>query len=294
MAASIIDGAAIASQIKDEVRQQTADLRERHDVIPGLAFLIVGNDPASMAYVRSKGRACEYCGFQSLTETMPVDATQTRVLEQIDSWNIDPEIHGILVQLPLPGHISEFKIINAIYPHKDVDGFHPVNVGKLVIGQEGFRPCTPAGIQELLVRSGVETAGKHVVVVGRSNIVGKPIANMMVQKMANANSVVTIVHTAAPDISVYTRQADILIVAAGRANAVTADMVKDGVVVIDVGINQVDDPSTEKGYRLVGDVDFAGVRERASAITPVPKGVGPMTIAMLMQNTLLAAQRSVA
>jgi methylenetetrahydrofolate dehydrogenase (NADP+) / methenyltetrahydrofolate cyclohydrolase len=292
MPARIIDGASIASQIKDEVRQEAIALREKHDLVPGLAFLLVGNDPASQSYVRSKGRACDYCGFHSLTETLPAEAAEAQVLELIDSWNADPEIHGILVQLPLPLQINEFKVINAIFPRKDVDGFHPMNVGKLVIGQECFRPCTPSGIQELLVRSGIETAGKHTVVVGRSNIVGKPIANMMLQKAANANAVVTVVHTAAPDIGLYTRQADILIVAAGRVNAITADMVKDGVAVIDVGINEVPDSASAKGYRLVGDVDFEGVKERASAITPVPKGVGPMTIAMLMHNTLLAARRS--
>jgi methylenetetrahydrofolate dehydrogenase (NADP+)/methenyltetrahydrofolate cyclohydrolase len=206
--------------------------------------------------------------------------------------NADPRIHGILVQLPLPNHVDEDRVIEAISPRKDVDGFHPINVGKLVIGQECFLPCTPAGIQELLVRYNIETAGRHVVVVGRSNIVGKPIANILLQKAAGANAVVTITHSAAPDISVYTRQADVLIVATGRVNTVTADMVKEGVVVIDVGINRVDDTSAPRGYRLVGDVDFEAVRKKAAFITPVPGGVGVMTIAMLMKNTYQSALRS--
>ncbi|MBL0175352.1 MAG: bifunctional methylenetetrahydrofolate dehydrogenase/methenyltetrahydrofolate cyclohydrolase FolD [Ignavibacteria bacterium] len=293
MPATIIDGAAIAATIKDEVRRDTALLKERHDVTPGLAFLLVGDNPASRSYVRSKGRACEYVGFHSHTVERPADCSEADVLEQIDAWNTDPDIHGILVQLPLPDHIDENKVINAISPRKDVDGFHPISVGRLVIGQETFRPCTPAGIQELLLRSGIDPSGKHVVVVGRSNIVGKPIANILLQKAPGANAIVTVAHTAAADLASLTRQADILIAAIGRPRAITADMVKQGAVVIDVGINQVPDASTEKGYRLVGDVDFDAVKEKASAITPVPRGVGPMTIAMLMQNTLHAAQRTV-
>jgi methylenetetrahydrofolate dehydrogenase (NADP+)/methenyltetrahydrofolate cyclohydrolase len=293
MQSKIIDGSAIAASIKDEIRDLTAALRERTRVVPGLAFLLVGDNAASQTYVRSKERACEYCGFHSSTVTMPSSATEEDILARIDNWNIDPDIHGILVQLPLPGHVDEDRIIEAISPLKDVDGFHPVNMGKLVIGLESFHPCTPAGIQQLLSRTGVETTGKHVVVVGRSNIVGKPIANMLLQKSAGANAVVTVVHSAAPDIGEYTRQADILIVATGKVNTVTADMVKDGVVVIDVGINRVADPSVEKGYRIVGDVDFDGVSPKAAAITPVPRGVGPMTIAMLMQNTYQAALRAV-
>jgi methylenetetrahydrofolate dehydrogenase (NADP+) / methenyltetrahydrofolate cyclohydrolase len=293
MPAKIIDGAAIAAAIKDEAKKEAALLKERSDVVPGLAFLIVGNNPGSVSYVRSKEKACAYCGYHSTTVSLPATASQTDVLEQIDSWNVDTEIHGILVQLPLPPHIDENIIINAIYPAKDVDGFHPVNVGKLVIGQECLRPCTPAGIQELILRSGIETKGKHVVVAGRSNIVGKPIANIMLQKSAGANSVVTIVHTAASDIGEYTRQADILIVAIGRPGAVTGEMVKEGVAVIDVGINRVEDATAPRGYRLVGDVDFESVSLKASAISPVPGGVGPMTIAMLMKNTLAAAKRKV-
>ena len=288
----IIDGKAISSAIKEEVRALTSELSRQHGIVPGLAFLLVGDNPASQSYVRSKERACEFCGFHSTTVTMPSSATEQDILARIDAWNIDPDIHGILVQLPLPAHVHEDRVIEAISPRKDVDGFHPVNVGKLVIGQETFLPCTPAGIQELLIRSGIETAGKHVVVVGRSNIVGKPIANILLQKAAGANAIVTVAHSAAEDLSMYTRSADILIVATGRVNTVTADMVKDGAVVIDVGINRVDDPTRERGYRIVGDVDFEAVRERSSAITPVPGGVGPMTIAMLMRNTYRSAQRS--
>ncbi len=290
MPAELIDGKAIAARIKDEVRRQTSELRTKHGIVPGLAFLLVGDDPASMAYVRSKGRACEYCGFHSTTIEKPAMTTQDEVLGIIDHWNIDPEIHGILVQMPLPAHIDESLVIEAIHPRKDVDGFHPVNVGKLVVGQDAFRPCTPAGIQEMLLRSNIETAGKHVVIVGRSNIVGKPVANILLQKARGANAIVTVTHSGAPDLGYYTRMADILIVAAGRPGMVTADMVKDGVVVVDVGINRVDDPSRERGYRLTGDVEFETVAPKAAAITPVPGGVGPMTIAMLMQNTLQAAQ----
>lgn len=292
MQSNIIDGKAISAAIREEVRDQVGILKEQHRIVPGLAFLLVGDNAASQSYVRSKERACEYCGFHSTTVTLPATASEEEILARVDNWNIDPDIHGILVQLPLPDHVNEDRVIESISPLKDVDGFHPVNVGKLVIGQEALLPCTPAGIHQLILRSGIETAGKHVVVVGRSNIVGKPIANILLQKAAGANAVVTVAHSAAPDIAAYTRQADILIVATGRVDTVTADMVKDGVVVIDVGINRVEDASREKGYRIVGDVDYDGVGTKAAAITPVPGGVGPMTIAMLMQNTLTAARRA--
>ncbi|MBI5646005.1 MAG: bifunctional methylenetetrahydrofolate dehydrogenase/methenyltetrahydrofolate cyclohydrolase FolD [Ignavibacteriae bacterium] len=294
MSAQILDGAALAAVIKEEVRLETITLRERRDVRPGLAFLLVGDNPASRSYVRSKGRACDTCGFHSTTVEMSAETTQLSVLEQIDAWNLDPDIHGILVQLPLPAHIDEDKVINAISPRKDVDGFHPVNVGRLVIGQTALRPCTPAGIQELLVRNGIETDGRRVVIVGRSNIVGKPLANMLMQKGPGANAIVTVAHSGAEDLAAVTREADILIVAIGRPAFITGHMVKEGAVVIDVGINQVDDPDSAKGYRIVGDVHAESVSAVASALTPVPGGVGPMTIAMLMKNTLLAAQRSVA
>ncbi|MCB2205920.1 bifunctional 5,10-methylene-tetrahydrofolate dehydrogenase/5,10-methylene-tetrahydrofolate cyclohydrolase [bacterium] len=290
----IIDGRAISASIKDEARERATRLKAEHGIVPGLAVLLVGEDPASQSYVRSKERACEYCGFHSTTVTMPATATEQEILSRVDTWNIDPDIHGILVQLPLPAHVNEDRVIEAVSPLKDVDGFHPINVGKLVIGQETLLPCTPAGIQQLLIRSGVETAGKHVVVVGRSNIVGKPIANILLQKAAGANAIVTVAHSAASDLGKLTRQADILIVATGMPDTVTGEMVKEGVVVIDVGMNRVEDATRERGYRLTGDVDFDAVAEKASKITPVPGGVGPMTIAMLMQNTCNAAIRAAA
>ncbi len=287
--AKIIDGKAIAETIKQEVAERTRRLKEANGLTPGLAFLLVGENPASQVYVRMKGKACEKVGFHSVTLEKPANISQREVLEIIGNWNRDPAIHGILVQLPLPSRIDENAVIEAIDPRKDVDGFHPVNMGKLVVGVPALRPCTPAGIQELLIRTNVELRGKHVVVVGRSNIVGKPIANMLLQKKPHANAIVTVCHTAAEDIAMYTRQADVLIAAMGRPEVITGNMVKPGCVVIDVGVNRVDDPTREKGYRLAGDVDFASVEPVASAITPVPGGVGPMTIAMLMQNTYQAA-----
>ncbi|MDZ7763963.1 MAG: tetrahydrofolate dehydrogenase/cyclohydrolase catalytic domain-containing protein [Melioribacteraceae bacterium] len=251
----------------------------------------MGDDPASSVYVRSKNKACAKIGMHSKIEQLSADTSEKELLNLVEKYNNDPDYHGILVQLPLPKQINEDKVIESISPAKDVDGFHPVNVGNLVIGKDTFYPCTPHGIVELLKRYKIETKGKHVVVVGRSNIVGKPIANMMFQKKEGANSIVTVCHSAANDLKQFTKQADILIAAIGRAKFITAEMVKDDVVVIDVGINRVDDPSTEKGYRLVGDVDFDAVKEKASYITPVPKGVGPMTIAMLLKDTFTAYQK---
>lgn len=285
----IIDGKKISQEIKQEVKQATAEFRKERGYAPGLAFILVGENPASQSYVNSKGKACEEIGFHSVTERVPASTTEADVLAMIDRFNKDEKIHGILVQLPLPKHINEQKVIEAISPAKDVDGFHPMSVGKMMIGLETFLPCTPYGIVELLKRSNIDSSGKHVVVVGRSNIVGKPIANMLVQKKPWANAIVTIAHTAAKDIAYYTKQADILIAAVGVPFAVTKEMLKPGVVVIDVGINRIEDKAAKNGSRLVGDVDFEGVKEIASAITPVPGGVGPMTIAMLMVNTLKAA-----
>ncbi|NUN68786.1 MAG: bifunctional methylenetetrahydrofolate dehydrogenase/methenyltetrahydrofolate cyclohydrolase FolD [Bacteroidetes bacterium] len=285
----IIDGKKISQEIKQEVKQATAIFRKERGYAPGLAFILVGENPASQSYVNSKGKACEEIGFHSVTERVPATTTEAEVLAMIDRFNKDERIHGILVQLPLPKHINEQKVIEAIAPAKDVDGFHPMSVGKMMIGLETFLPCTPYGIVELLKRSGIDPSGKHVVVVGRSNIVGKPIANMLVQKKPWANAIVTIAHTAAKDIAAYTKQADILIAAVGVPFAITKEMLKPGVVVIDVGINRIEDAAAKNGSRLVGDVDFEGVKEIASAITPVPGGVGPMTIAMLMVNTLRAA-----
>ncbi len=288
--ARIIDGKAIAEDMRRELRSEVAELTE-HGTTPGLAAILVGDDPSSHLYVRSKERACAQVGIRSDVYRLPATTPQADLLALIDELNRKRTVHGILVQVPLPSHIDENAVILRISPDKDVDGFHPVNVGKMVIGQPAFLPCTPHGCKVLLERSGVETSGKHVVVVGRSNIVGKPLANIMLQKEKGANAIVTVCHTAAPDISVYTRQADILVAAAGRANLITGDMVKEGVVVIDVGNNPIEDPTVKSGTRFIGDVDFASVEPKAAAITPVPGGVGPMTITMLMYNTVLSARR---
>jgi methylenetetrahydrofolate dehydrogenase (NADP+) / methenyltetrahydrofolate cyclohydrolase len=292
MPAAIIDGKTIAADIKREVQEGVERMKKEKGVIPGLGFILVGDDPGSQSYVRSKGKTCAELGFLSETVRLPEEASEKEVLTQIAAWNHDPKMHGILVQLPLPRQINEQHVIEAIDPRKDVDGFSPINVGRLVIGMECFLPCTPAGIQEMLKRSGNDPAGKHVVVVGRSNIVGKPVANILLQKQLGANAVVTVAHTAARDIGHYTRDADILIAAVGKPGMITGAMIKPGAVVIDVGINRIPDPSTKTGTRLVGDVDFASALEVAGAISPVPGGVGLMTIAMLMRNTLLAAERS--
>lgn len=291
MSARIIDGKKIADEIKAAVKRDGEKLKAEKGVVPGLGFILVGENPASQVYVRMKGKACDEVGFYSVTEKMAADTPETVVLIKIEEWNNDPKIHGILVQLPLPKQINEERVVQSVDPRKDVDGFHPINVGKLVMGRETFRPCTPAGVQELLLRSGVDPSGKHIVVVGRSNIVGKPVANILLQKQKGANAVVTVCHTGAKDLSLYTKQADILIAAMGQPECITGEMVKPGAVVVDVGVNRIDDPSAKNGYRLVGDVHFASASQVASAITPVPGGVGPMTIAMLMKNTLLAAQR---
>ena len=281
----ILDGKKIAQDIRSEIKSDIEKFKSEGGGVPGLVTILVGDNPASQIYVRNKIKACEEVGMKTKAETPSADITETELLNLINRYNRDPEYHGILVQLPLPKHIDEDKIIESVSPNKDVDGFHPINVGKLVIGKETFRSCTPAGIQELLIRYKIETKGKHVVVLGRSNIVGKPIANIMLQKKEYANSIVTVCHSAAKNLSDYTKQADILIAAIGSAQFVKADMVKDGVVVIDVGINRIEDKSKSSGFRVVGDVDFDKVSKKASYITPVPGGVGPMTIAMLLKNT---------
>jgi methylenetetrahydrofolate dehydrogenase (NADP+)/methenyltetrahydrofolate cyclohydrolase len=292
--AELIDGAAIAREIRDEVARETAALVAR-GVRPGLAVILVGDDPASAVYVQSKGKACEEAGMHSVTIRLPASTTEGELLAHVDALNADPAIHGILVQMPLPKQIDPDVVIRRIRPDKDVDGFHPVNVGKNLIGdRDGFVPCTPAGVQELLLRSGVETRGAECVIVGRSNIVGKPMMALMVQSGRGANATVTVCHSATRDLAAHTTRADILIVAAGRPRMITGDMVKPGATVIDVGINRVEDPSTKSGYRLVGDVDFESARQVASRITPVPKGVGPMTIAMLLSNTVRAARQALA
>lgn len=286
--AEIIDGKKISCEIREKLKLKTEDFKKKYDSVPGLAVVLAGDDPASAVYVRMKGRACDEAGIRSFQYILPKEISEHELLSLIDQLNSDDKVNGILVQLPLPDHISENSVINAIIPEKDVDGFHPVNTGKLVAGEDCFYPCTPLGIQELIYRYVKNLEGKHLVVVGRSNIVGKPVANMMLQKNDRANCVVTVCHTAAPDISVYTKQADILVVAAGRPGTVTGNMVKEGVVVIDVGVNRIPDPADGRKTKLIGDVDFESVSVKASAITPVPGGVGPMTIAMLLSNTVKA------
>ena len=282
----LIDGKKVSEDIKLEIKTEIDKLRLAGKRVPGLVVILIGDNPASESYVKNKARSCTEIGMKSVLERRNADCTEAELLELIESYNQNPDFDGILVQLPLPKHIDEKKIIHAIAPKKDVDGFHPVSVGNLVIGDDTFYPCTPAGIQELLKRYDISPSGKHVVVVGRSNIVGKPIANMMFQKKPFANAVVTICHTGASDLSLFTKQADILIAAVGVPDFIRGDMVREGCVVIDVGINRIEDASRKSGYRLTGDVDFESVAPKASFITPVPGGVGPMTIAMLLSNTL--------
>jgi methylenetetrahydrofolate dehydrogenase (NADP+) / methenyltetrahydrofolate cyclohydrolase len=291
--AELIDGRAIAKKVRAEVAERAKELAKR-GVRPGLAVVLVGDDPASAVYVSAKGKATEEAGMHSLTVRLDADTSQEELLAQVDALNSDPRIHGILVQMPLPKQIDPDTIIRAIDPAKDVDGFHPVNVGKMLKGErDGFIPCTPAGIQLLLKESGVKTPGKNCVVIGRSNIVGKPMAALMMQDRENANCTVTVCHRHTTDLRAHTLTADILIVAAGRPGVVTGEMVKRGAVVIDVGTNRVADPKVKGGTKLQGDVDFESVREVASKITPVPGGVGPMTIAMLMANTVRAAEMTI-
>ena len=289
MTAQLISGTEIAKQIREELKQEIEDLKEKHNLVPGLATVLVGEDPASQVYVGQKEKTSLALGIYSERHDLSALTGQKELMALIDKLNKDPKIHGILVQLPLPKHINETEVLYAIDPKKDVDGFHPVNVGKLMIGEPDYLPCTPHGIQQLLIRAGVKIAGAEVVVLGRSNIVGKPIANILLQKREGANATVTVCHTGTKDISFHTKRADILIVAAGKPKAVTADMVKEGVVVIDVGVNRIGKTAEGKAI-LVGDVDFDAVKEKASAITPVPGGVGPMTITMLMLNTVRAAK----
>jgi len=289
MTAQLIKGAEVAAQIREELKQEIADLKAKHNVVPGLVTVLVGADPASQVYVGQKEKTSKELGIYSERYDLPADTSQEDLLKLVDKLNKDPKINGILVQLPLPKGLNEGEVLYAIDPKKDVDGFHPVNVGKLMIGEPDYLPCTPAGIQQLLIRSGTQIEGAEVVVVGRSNIVGKPIANMLLQKAEGANATVTICHTRTKDMAFHTKRADILIVAAGKPKAVTGDMVKEGVVVIDVGVNQIG--TTAEGKRiLAGDVDFDTVSPKAKAITPVPGGVGPMTITMLMMNTVKAAK----
>ena len=293
MTAKILDGKALAEEIRGEVATGVAEMKQKHGVTPGLAAVLVGDDPASAIYVRNKRRACDEVGMVSDTFLMPADSTNEQVLARVQALNGDPRFHGILVQLPMPPQIDERLIIESLDPTKDVDGLHPFNVGKLVQGRADFVPGTPAGIQQILLRNGHDPGGANVVVCGRSNIVGKPMALLLMQRADGANATVTVCHTRTKNLAEITRQADILVAAIGRPSAITADMIKEGAVVIDVGINRVDDASQKRGYRLEGDVDFDAVSEKASAITPVPGGVGPMTIAMLLVNTLTATRLSI-
>ena len=285
----LIDGAAIGRLVRRDVAAEVERLKAL-GITPGLSVVLVGDDPASAVYVRSKGKACEEAGMRGETIRLPAATTENALLAQVDRLNADPNVHGILVQMPLPRHIAADKVIRRIRPEKDVDGFHPVNVGKLSIGErDGFVPCTPAGAIELLVRSGVETRGKDAVIVGRSNIVGKPMAALLMQDAPGGNATVTVCHSRTSNLAGHIRRADIVIAAIGKPEMITGDMIKPGAVVIDVGINRVNDAAAPKGYRIVGDVHFASARDVASLITPVPGGVGPMTIAMLMKNTVRAA-----
>jgi len=296
MTAQIIDGKQVAADMRAELKDEVAKLKEQ-GIVPGLGVILVGEDPASKSYVTAKERACEDIGLYSDDNRLPADTSQDNLMALVEKMNKDPKINGILVQLPLPKGLNEAEVLLAIDPAKDVDGFHPMNVGKMVLGEKAFLPCTPHGVIQLLVRSGVKLEGAEVVIVGRSNIVGKPLANMLIQKNATGNATVTVCHTRTKDLAEHTKRADIVIAAAGRPNTVTADMVKDGVVVIDVGVNRVGEkPSKKDPNRMVailkGDVDFEAVKEKASFITPVPGGVGPMTITMLLYNTVESAKRA--
>lgn len=291
MVATVIRGQEIAEEIRRELRIKIAELKER-GVTPGLAVVLVGEDPASRQYVRNKVRACEELGIYSRSIVLPGSTTEEGLLSVVDDLNTDPAIHGFLVQVPLPTHIDEHKVLMRIHPDKDADGFHPVNVGRMLIGNPQYLPATPHGIQEILVRSGNDPEGKHVVVIGRSNIVGKPVAAILMQKKKGANATVTVCHSRTADLKTIVSMGDIVVAAIGSPRFITADMIKPGAVVIDVGSNRVEDPTAKSGHRWVGDVDFERVKDIASAITPVPGGVGPMTIVMLMRNTVVAACRA--
>ena len=292
MEAKLLDGAALAQQIRAEIAVDVAHLKAAHGVTPGLAVVLVGDDPASAVYVRNKQKAAAEAGMVAEDHKMPAETSQAELMRKIEELSANDSVHGMLVQIPLPSHLDEVSAIDALDPAKDVDGLHPENAGRLVAGRPRFIPATPAGIQQILVRNGHDPSGKHVVVCGRSEIVGKPVSVLLVQKQDGANATVTICHSRTRDLPEVTRQADILIAAIGQPQFVTANMVKEGVVVVDVGVNRVDDPSKKAGYRLIGDVDYDAVKEKTSAITPVPGGVGPMTITMLLYNTIWSAKRT--
>ena len=289
MTAKIIDGKQIAADMRAKLRADVAALAKK-GIVPGLGVILVGDDPASKSYVTAKERDCEEVGIYSDDNRLPASISQKELMAHINRLNKDPRIHGILVQLPLPDTIDELEVLMAIDPAKDVDGFHPISVGKMVTGQKTYLPCTPHGVVQLLIKSGVKIEGANVVIVGRSNIVGKPLANMLIQKNPMGNATVTVCHTRTKNLAEHTKKADIIVAAAGCPNTITADMIKDGAVVIDVGMNRVDDSTKKAGYRLIGDVDFENVKEKASLITPVPGGVGPMTRTMLLYNIVESAQ----
>jgi methylenetetrahydrofolate dehydrogenase (NADP+)/methenyltetrahydrofolate cyclohydrolase len=290
MAAKIISGKQIAEEMRTEMKVEIDELKAKHNIVPGLAVVLVGEDPASQVYVRNKKKSCEAIGINSIEHKLPADTPEEELLALVEKLNKDESVNGILVQLPLPKQIDEHKVLNLIVPEKDVDGFHPVNVGRMLVGDPIFLPCTPHGVQQMLARSGVEIEGSHVVVLGRSNIVGKPVAAILVQKAKDANATVTICHSRTKNLAEMTSQGDILIAAIGVPEFVKADMVKEGAAVIDVGVNRVEDSSKKSGFRLCGDVDFDAVKEKAGAISPVPGGAGPMTITMLLHNTIRAAK----
>ena len=291
MTAQILSGKTISQEMREELKAEVAELAAK-GVTPGLGVILVGDDPASRSYVSAKEKACEDVGLLSDETHLPADASKEEILAKVEAYNADPRIHGILVQLPLPDASIEEEVLNTVLPEKDVDGFHPMNVGRMMLGLPTFLPCTPHGVLHMLKRSGAKVNGAHVVIVGRSNIVGRPLANLLSQKGEFGNATVTLCHTGTDDIAAFTREADIVVAAVGRPNTVTADMVKDGAVVIDVGVNRVEDASKKSGFRLVGDVDYEPVAEKASFITPVPGGVGPMTITMLLYNTVESARRT--
>jgi len=288
--ARIIDGKKVAAEIRKEIQAEVAALKKRK-IVPGLAVVLVGDDPASQVYVRHKEKACAELGIRSFIHRRPAKTSERALLNLIAKLNKDPRVHAFIVQSPLPKHIDEMKVLNAIDPAKDADGFHPVSVGKLLNGEETFLPPTPHGVQQLLLRYGYDPSGKHVVIVGRSNIVGKPLAALLMQKAPGANATVTVCHSRTKKLSTITKQADILVAAMGQPGFITARMVKEGAVVIDVGTSRVADKTKKSGFRLAGDVDFRGVSKKAKAITPVPGGVGPMTVTMLLKNAVIAAQK---
>ena len=293
MTATILSGTDLAAEIRAEVAVGVVEMQEKHGVTPGLAVVLVGDDPASAVYVNNKRRACHQAGLFSDAAYLQATATEDEILSSVHKYNEDPRVHGILVQLPLPDGIDQHRVSEAIRPDKDVDGIHPYNLGKMLLGRPGFAPCTPSGVVELLMRNGYDPQGANVAICGRSDIVGKPLAALLMQRVRGGNATVTVCHTRTRDLAEVTRAADVVVAAMGHPAAITADMVKEGAVVIDVGINRVPDASARRGYRLVGDVDFEGVSRKAAAITPVPGGVGPMTIAMLLTNTLTATRISI-